>query len=77
MDITRLDENFKINETAIIDGKKVCTLLHPPYRCDIGELVPGRHLIEVSVLNAPANRDRLSGLPFGLFGPVKLMRIIR
>ena len=26
MDITRLDENFKINETAIIDGKKVYKL---------------------------------------------------
>lgn len=69
----------RVEDAAIvfIDGKKVCTLLHPPYRCDIGELVPGRHLIEVSVLNAPANRDRLSGLPFGLFGPVKLTRIIR
>lgn len=54
------------------DGARIGCRIQEPYRFDLGVLSPGIHSIELRVWNAPGNRERLSAMPAGLFGPVIL-----
>ena len=54
------------------DGTRIGCRIQAPYRFDLGVLEPGSHAIELRVWNGPGNRDRLSAIPAGLFGPVIL-----
>lgn len=57
-----------------VDGQPRATLAWPPYVCALGFLDAGPHRLEIDITNCPANRNRVSGLPAGLLGPVRLMR---
>lgn len=48
-----------VRELAVVyvDGKEIATAWHPPYRVDLTEKVgPGRHRLEIKVVNLWANR---------------------
>jgi len=57
-----------------INSKPLAILINPPYALSLGSLQPGRYQLQLKVRNAPGNRDRLSGRPAGLYGPVTLYR---
>lgn len=66
-----------------VDGTSVATLITPPWRCDLTELLPpGKHRISVTVANTLANHYRYGipspyafdyQTPSGLLGPVALI----
>ncbi|OQA83819.1 MAG: hypothetical protein BWY31_02758 [Lentisphaerae bacterium ADurb.Bin242] len=60
---------------VFVDGRKAGCRFRAPYAFAAGELEKGEHVFELRISNGPANRDRMSGLPAGLFGPVKLVRL--
>ena len=55
-----------------IDAVQYGTVYSYPYIVDCHEIPAGEHTLKITVYNAPANRDRMYGLPAGLYGPVKL-----
>ena len=57
-----------------VDGGPARTLAWPPYVAELGRLAAGEHRLEIEVTNGPGNRNRASGLPSGLLGPVRLLR---
>ena len=67
----------RVEDAAVImlDGEKKAVIYSPPYRFRAGSLTPGEHLLTLEILNAPANRENLAGLPAGLLGPVQLYRV--
>ena len=66
----------KVEDLAevVIDGKKCDVLFRQPYVTGEIPLEAGAHTIEITIANAPGNRDRLAGLPAGMTGPVRLLR---
>ena len=56
---------------CFIDGVRIGCRIQAPYRFAC-EVTAGRHEVELRVWNGPGNRERLSGLPAGLLGPVDL-----
>jgi len=80
--ILDLGEAYEI-VSVFVNSHHVTTLICPPYRCDISQFVRvGQNYLRVEVTNTLANAvkdiDRsFSGpgpFPFGLVGPVRLMR---
>ena len=59
---------------VFVDGKLCGTVLNPPYKVTLGELSPGKHLLEVEVFNAGGNRDKLAGQPAGMLGSAVLVK---
>ncbi|MHB9105477.1 MAG: glycosyl hydrolase [Armatimonadota bacterium] len=70
LDLGRVEDMAVVS----IDGRQQAVLAWPPYRCRLEGIAPGEHLLEVEVINAPANRNRAARLPAGLLGPVRIMR---
>ncbi|NLC44616.1 MAG: hypothetical protein GX783_10085 [Clostridiales bacterium] len=60
--------------TIKIDGKDCGVLPWPPYKCNLGKLSAGKHVLTVEATNVNANRTRLAKLASGLLGPVKLLK---
>jgi len=60
--------------SVLVDGTECATLLSPPYELDL-ELAAGKHALRLQVSNAPGNRDRLSDVPSGVLGPVRLLQL--
>lgn len=56
---------------CLVDGVRIGCRIQMPYRFQF-EATAGRHEVELRVWNGPGNRQRLSGLPAGLLGPVYL-----
>ena len=59
--------------TIDIDGENKAVIIAPPYTANAGFVSPGKHLLEITVYNEPANRNSLCGTAAGLYGPVKLL----
>lgn len=70
IDLGRVEDVASIK----IDGKDCGVLPWPPYKCYLGRLSTGKHLLTVEVTNVNANRTRLANLASGLLGPVKLLK---
>lgn len=71
LDLGRVEDVAEVS----VDGRKVATLPWPPYLCRLEGVAPGRHELVVAVTNPPGNRNRNSGRPAGLLGPVRLVRV--
>jgi hypothetical protein len=70
LDLGRVEDVAAVS----LDGQRPQVLAWPPYVCALGRLAPGAHGLSVEITNAPGNRNRASGLPSGLLGPVRLLR---
>jgi hypothetical protein len=46
-----------------------------PYCFEFEAYNKGKYRLELRVFNGPANRDRMYGLPAGLFGPVEISKV--
>ena len=66
----------RVEDVAVVslDGHEHDTIAWPPYVCPLGHLSAGERQLQVEITNAPANRNRASGLPSGLLGPVRLLK---
>ncbi len=66
----------RVEDAAIVelDGETVAVRPWLPYKVELGNVSGGKHDLKIRIVNGPGNRDRLSGLPAGLIGPVKLIR---
>ena len=58
---------------CFVNGIRIGCRIQMPYRFQF-EATVGRHEVELRVWNGPGNRQRLSGLPAGLLGPVYLLQ---
>lgn len=67
----------KIESAAeiFINGSSCAVVYSAPYEIDLQELKTGSCTLSLHVYNASGNRDRLSGRPAGLLGPVKLLAL--
>ncbi len=65
----------RVEDAAVIELDNRVIAVRPwlPYRTELGNLSAGKHDLKIRIANGPGNRDRLSGLPAGLLGPVKLI----
>jgi alpha-L-rhamnosidase len=59
------------------DGEHIELLPWKPYKCKLGFLKKGNHMLTVKVSNGPGNHDRLAMLSAGLLGPVRLYLILK
>ena len=69
-DAGRVEDAMKV----FIDGRCCGTVLNYPYMVELGDLAPGKHLIEVEIFNAGGNRDKLAGQAAGMLGRTVLLR---